>query len=315
MSDASAPRVIQPDPGAIAEAARVLLGGGLVALPTETVYGLAARADSADAVAAIYRAKGRPGFNPLIVHVADLAAAQALARFDDRAVALAEALWPGALTLVLPLREDAGLAPAVTAGLPTVALRYPAHPVMQAVLREAGVPLAAPSANRSGAISPTCADHVAASLGGAVDLILDGGPCAAGIESTIVALREGGGWQLLREGPVTQARIAGLLARKPDAVRSAKVEAPGQLASHYSPGKPLRLDAVAAEPDEFHIGFGAVAGDASLSESADLAQAAARLYALLHQAAVDPRARIAVAPIPAEGMGAAINDRLRRAAA
>lgn len=308
------PTIRPADAAGIAAAAGMLRDGGLVAVPTETVYGLAARADSADAVAAIYRAKGRPDFNPLIVHVPDLSVAEAIAEFDDRARILAEAFWPGALTLVLPLKEGARIAPAVTAGLPTIALRCPAHPAMRAVLKESGLPLAAPSANRSGGVSPTRADHVAASLGAAVDLILDGGACAAGIESTIVALRDSG-WQVLRPGPVTEAQLAKLLGPPLDATADSRIEAPGQLASHYAPGKPVRLDAAAAEVDEFLIGFGTIAGDATLSASGDLAEAAARLYECLHLAAAAPQARIAVAPIPAEGIGAAINDRLKRAAA
>jgi len=303
------------DPAGIAAAAAVLRDGGLVALPTETVYGLAARADRAEAVAAIYRAKGRPDFNPLIVHVPSVAAAKTLAEFDHRADALAAAFWPGALTLVLPLRADARVASAVTAGLPTIALRCPAHSVMRAVLDASAVPLAAPSANRSGGVSPTRAEHVAASLGSAVPLILDGGACVAGLESTIVALRDGGIWQILRPGPITEAQIAAVLGREADAVTSAAIEAPGQLASHYAPGKPVRLNAASAADDEFLIGFGPVAGDLSLSPTGDLAQAAAGLYAALHAGAASPKPRIAVAAIPEEGIGAAINDRLRRAAA
>lgn len=303
------------DPAGIAAAADLLRGGGLVALPTETVYGLAARADRTESVAAIYRAKGRPDFNPLIVHVPSVEAARTLAHFDDRAEALAMKFWPGALTLVLPLRTGAAIAPAVTAGLPTIALRCPAHPVMRTVLEASGLALAAPSANRSGAVSPTRAEHVAASLGDAVPLILDGGPCAAGLESTIVALREGGAWQVLRLGPIAEAEIFAILGREPDAVTSAAIEAPGQLASHYAPGKPLRLNAAAAEADEFLIGFGPVVGDVTLSPSGDLAEAAAGLYAALHAGAASPKPRIAVAAIPAAGIGAAINDRLRRAAA
>ncbi len=303
------------DPAGIAAAAAVLRDGGLVALPTETVYGLAARADRAEAVAAIYRAKGRPDFNPLIVHVPSVAAAKTLAEFDHRADALAAAFWPGALTLVLPLRADARVASAVTAGLPTIALRCPAHSVMRAVLDASAVPLAAPSANRSGGVSPTRAEHVAASLGSAVPLILDGGACAAGLESTIVALRDGGIWQILRPGPISEAQIAAVLGREADAVTSAAIEAPGQLASHYAPGKPVRLNAASAADDEFLIGFGPVAGDLSLSPTGDLAQAAAGLYAALHAGAASPKPRIAVATIPEEGIGAAINDRLRRAAA
>lgn len=302
------------DAEGLALAAERLLAGGLVALPTETVYGLAARADSAQAVAAIYRAKGRPDFNPLIVHVPDLAAAEAIAEFDERARQLAARFWPGALTLVLPLKAGARIAPAVTAGLDTIALRCPAHPVMRAVLAGCALPLAAPSANVSGGVSPTRAEHVAGSLGAAAGLVLDGGPCAAGIESTIAVLRETG-WQVLRPGPVTTAELAEVLGPPLDVAAAARIEAPGQLASHYAPGKPVRLGALVAEPDEFLIGFGSVAGDCSLSASGDLAEAAARLYECLHLAAAAPKARIAVAPIPAKGIGTAINDRLNRAAA
>lgn len=308
-------RIRLADGAGIAAAAQVLRGGGLVAVPTETVYGLAARADSAEAVAAIYRAKGRPDFNPLIVHVLDLAQARKLAHVDARAQLLAEHFWPGALTLVLPRREDAGLAAAVTAGLPSVAIRCPAHPAMRALLAETGLPLAAPSANRSGAVSPTAAAHVAASLGAGVAIILDGGTCAAGIESTIVALRPEG-WQVLRPGPVTEAQISALLGEENGLVTSSEaIEAPGQLASHYAPGKPVRLEAELAAEDEFHIGFGAVAGDFNLSPGGDLAEAASRLYEALHRAAAAAHPRVAVASIPDVAIGAAINDRLRRAAA
>lgn len=303
------------DDEGLAQAAAVIVAGGTVAVPTETVYGLAARADDDLAVAGIYRAKGRPDFNPLIVHVPDLAAAEALAVFDDRARKLAQAFWPGALTLVLPRRENAVLAAAVSAGLPTVALRCPAHPVMQALLRASGLALAAPSANRSGAVSPTSADHVAASLGNRVDLILDGGVTEQGIESTIVALRDDGGWQVLRPGPIDRDQLAVVLGQESQTFAPGGIEAPGQLASHYAPGKPVRLDAAKAEDGEFLIGFGAVAGDVSLSDRADLAEAAARLYACLHAGAAAMHPRIAVAPIPALGIGEAINDRLRRAAA
>lgn len=315
MADHTPARIVRADAAVIAEAAKVVRLGALVAVPTETVYGLAARADSDEAVAAIYRAKGRPDFNPLIVHVLGLEQAGALAVLDERTRRLANAFWPGALTMVLPKREDAPLAAAVTAGLPTVALRCPAHPVMRALLAESRLPLAAPSANRSGGVSPTSAAHVAASLGGRAGLILDGGTCDQGIESTIVALRGDGGWQILRPGPITQAQISAVLGTAPDAASSdSGIEAPGQLASHYAPGKPLRLGAVAAEQGEFHIGFGDVTGQFNLSPEGDLAGAAARLYAALHEAAEAPQPRIAVAPIPHEGIGAAINDRLRRAA-
>ncbi|WP_420606154.1 L-threonylcarbamoyladenylate synthase [Novosphingopyxis sp.] len=298
----------------IAEAAALLRVGEAVALPTETVYGLAADAASADAVAQIYRIKGRPSFNPLIVHVRDLAHGETLAHFDQRARDLAARFWPGPLTLVLPRRGDAPLAEAVTAGLPTVALRCPAHDVMQAVLRTSGLALAAPSANRSGAISPSEAVHVAASLGDRVQLILDGGPTRQGLESTIVKL-EDHGWRLLRTGPLSPEELIEALGSPPRAKTGQGIEAPGQLANHYAPVKPLRLNAQNAAPDEWWIGFGPVTGDDNLSSAGDLAEAAAHLYAALHRADAEGRARIAVAPVPEHGIGAAINDRLRRAAA
>ena len=302
------------DAAGITAAAEIIRVGGLVAVPTETVYGLAARADIDAAVAAIYRAKGRPTFNPLIVHVPDLASAERLAHFDERARLLATHFWPGPLTMVLPRRADAGLASAVSAGLPTVALRCPDHLVMQALLLECRLPLAAPSANRSGGVSPTSAAHVAVSLGDRVGLVLDGGETRRGIESTIVAVRDGGGWSILRPGPIDEAQIFAILG-PPDDATTSSIEAPGQLASHYAPGKPVRLDALAASSDEFLIGFGAVAGNVSLSVAGDLSEAAARLYACLHLAAASQCRCIAVAPIPQTGIGAAINDRLRRAAA
>jgi L-threonylcarbamoyladenylate synthase len=311
----SATHVIEADAAGIAAAAKLLRAGQPVAVPTETVYGLAARADSADAVAAIYRAKGRPSFNPLIVHVAGVEQGEEIAEFDARARLLAGQFWPGALTLVLPLREDARIAPAVSAGLPTIALRCPAHPAMRALLAETGLPLAAPSANRSGGVSPTTAQHVTASLGGRIPLVLDGGACAAGLESTIVALRQDGSWQLLRQGPIAEGRISEILGREPDVMTRPEIEAPGQLASHYSPGKPVRLGAWRAEADEFLIGFGDLAGDVNLSPAGDLTEAAARLYVCLHMAASAPQQKVAVARIPEEGLGAALNDRLRRAAA
>jgi len=314
MTGKSDPPTVMADAAGIARAAAVLRAGGLVAVPTETVYGLAARADRDEAVAAIYRAKGRPDFNPLIVHVSDLAMAATYAGIDDSARALAAEFWPGPLTMVLPARTGAPLARAVTAGLPTVALRCPAHPAMRALLQSCDFGLAAPSANRSGAVSPTTAAHVVSSLGGKVDLVLDGGPCEQGLESTIVALRGDGSWQVLRPGPVAEARISEVLGRESDVTAPTVIEAPGQLASHYAPGKPVRLNARTARADEFHIGFGAVRGDVNLSPTGDLAQAAARLYAALHDAAASARPSVAVAPIPQTGIGGAINDRLRRAA-
>lgn len=307
-------RVAKAESTAISEAVERLRAGAVVAIPTETVYGLAADASNADAVAQIYRTKGRPDFNPLIVHVRDHAAAERLAQFDDRASMLAVRFWPGPLTLVLPLQPDAPIAKAVTAGLPTIALRCPAHPVMQAVLKQSGLALAAPSANRSGGISPTRAEHVARSFGEAMPLVLDAGPCAAGLESTIVAIRENG-WQLLRPGPVTAAEIESLLDEPPLPVSDAKIEAPGQLASHYAPSKPVRLNAREAQSGEWHIGFGAVVGDDNLSPDGDLAEAASRLFDALHKGDASEATSIAVAPIPDEGIGVAINDRLKRAAA
>jgi len=289
---------------AIAEAARLIRAGEPVAVATETVYGLAADATNAAAVARIYAAKGRPSFNPLIVHVPDLAAAMQIGEFDETAQRLAEEHWPGPLTLVVPLRPDAGIASIVTAGLPTIGLRLPAHPAMQALLKAVGRPLAAPSANTSGAISPTRAEHVAKSLDGRIALILDSGPTERGLESTIVAATSGA-LRLLRPGPI---------AIDADFAPGAKIEAPGQLASHYAPSKPLRINATSAEADEFWIGFGSPQGGANLSPSGDLVEAAARLFDLLHQADASAKPRIAVAPVPSEGVGVAINDRLRRAA-
>jgi L-threonylcarbamoyladenylate synthase len=291
---------------AIAEAARLVLAGEAVAVPTETVYGLAADATNAEAVARIYAAKGRPSFNPLIVHVPDLAAAERIGSFDNEAKALAKAHWPGPLTLVVPLRENAGIASIVTAGLSTIAIRVPAHPAMQALLKVCRRPLAAPSANASGLISPTRASHVLASLNGRIPLVIDGGATQRGIESTIVAAT-GGRLRLLRRGPIE------IMAAKHD--KAAPIEAPGQLASHYAPNKPLRLDASEAKDGEFLIGFGPVGGDVTLSEAGDPIEAAARLFDLLHQADAAPQPRIAIAPVPGNGIAAAIRDRLRRAAA
>jgi L-threonylcarbamoyladenylate synthase len=337
-------RVMPYDGDSVAEAARLIRVGEPVAVPTETVYGLAADATDQAAVARIYAAKGRPSFNPLIVHVEGLAEAERLALFSELARRLAAAFWPGALTLVLPVRDDSGLAAAVTAGLPTVALRCPAHPVMQALLAAVGRPLAAPSANASGAISPTRAGHVLASLGGRIPLILDGGATERGLESTIVAVEEER-VRLLRPGPISWEEIEAALSppckggagggsaeggrnsalekvslRSPTHPQSlpsgeGRIEAPGQLASHYAPTKPLRLDATSARPEEWLIGFGAIDGDDTLSASGDVAEAAARLFDALHRADAQPPPRIAVAPIPSHGIGLAINDRLRRAAA
>jgi L-threonylcarbamoyladenylate synthase len=298
-------RVLPFSDDAIEKAARLILAGEPVAVPTETVYGLAADATNAEAVAGIYEAKGRPSFNPLIVHVPDSAAAERIGDFTAEARRLAEQHWPGPLTLVVPLRKGSGVASIVTAGLPTIGLRVPSHPAMQALLRAAGRPLAAPSANASGSISPTRAEHVLRSLDGRIPLIIDGGATQRGLESTIVAAT-GGSLRLLRPGPIQ-------LEAEPAA--SSRVEAPGQLASHYAPSKPLRLNATSADDDEFLIGFGPVTGDATFSSSGDLVEAAAQLFDLLHQADASPKRRIAAAPVPNEGLGVAINDRLKRAAA
>jgi L-threonylcarbamoyladenylate synthase len=298
-------RVLPFANAAIAEAARLIRAGEPVAVPTETVYGLAADATNAEAVARIYAAKGRPAFNPLIVHVPDLAAAERIGQFDGAARQLARKHWPGPLTIVLPLRREAGIAAIVTAGLPTIGLRVPSHPAMQALLAAAGLPLAAPSANASGAISPTRAEHVVKSLGGRIPLVIDGGPTERGLESTIVAAT-GGPLRLLRPGPVAVDAAP---------AEAGRIEAPGQLPSHYAPTKPLRLNATRAGPSEYLIGFAGVRGDASLSPTGDLVEAAARLFDLLHEADASAKSGIAVAPVPEEGLGAAINDRLRRAAA
>ena len=304
MATPTPTRVIPFSNDAIAEAARLILAGEPVAVPTETVYGLAADATNAEAVARIYKAKGRPSFNPLIVHVPDLAAAAAIGDFDDQARELASRHWPGPLTLVVPIRNGAQIASLVTAGLPTIALRVPAHPAMQSLLKAVGRPLAAPSANASGRISPPRASHVLASLDGRIPLIIDGGATERGIESTIVAAM-GGKLRLLRRGPIeVQADES-----------STGIEAPGMMPSHYAPAKPLRLDALDAAADEFLIGFGPIAGDVSLSSGGDVVEAAAHLFDLLHQADASPRPRIAIAPIGGDGLAAAIRDRLKRAAA
>ena len=297
-------RVVPFSDAAIAEAAELIRAGEPVAIATETVYGLAADATNPAAVARIYAAKSRPSFNPLIVHVRDLAAAQAIGEFSPEPLDLAHEHWPGPLTLVVPLKPESGIASLVTAGLETIALRVPGHRAMQALLHAASRPLAAPSANASGSISPTRAEHVLKSLGGKIALIIDDGPTERGIESTIVAATRGP-LRLLRLGPIEVDSAAS---------SGEQVESPGQLASHYAPSKPLRLNAAEAEDDEFLIGFGPVAGDISLSPSSDLTEAAARLFDLLHIADVSTKARITVAPVPDYGLGAAINDRLRRAA-
>jgi L-threonylcarbamoyladenylate synthase len=306
-------RLLPYNGSTIAEAARLVIDGWPVAVPTETVYGLAADATNNEAVARIYAAKGRPSFNPLIVHVAGIEDAERIAVFSPAAHAVASAFWPGPVTLVLPVREGARLAAAVTAGLPTVALRCPAHPAMRDLLAAAARPLAAPSANASGGISPTRAEHVVKSLAGRIHLVVDGGETALGLESTIVGFPEGR-ISLLRAGPVPFATIAAAAGLPPGAAAGG-IEAPGQLKSHYAPAKPLRLGATAAQSDEWLIGFGEVGGDDTLSASGDLREAASRLFEALHRADNAAKPRIAVAPVPRHGIGEAINDRLARAAA
>jgi L-threonylcarbamoyladenylate synthase len=302
--------ILPADASGIACAVELLRDGQPVALPTETVYGLAADATNGEAVARVYEAKGRPSFNPLIVHVSGLSMAQELVDVSPTALDLMARFWPGPLTLVLPLRRTAAIARIVTAGLPTLAVRCPDHPVMQAVIEGLGRPVAAPSANASGRISPTRSAHVAESLGGRIPLILDDGPTRAGLESTIVAV-EGETVRLLRPGAVPAERLGDVLGPS----EPSRITAPGQLASHYSPDQPVRLDAATSLPHEYHIGFGTVEGDDSLSPRGDLAEAAANLFDALHRAQASGRPAIAVAPIPGHGLGAAINDRLRRAAA
>lgn len=309
-------QTLPPDAESLARAAELLRAGGLVAFPTETVYGLGGDARKDQAVAGIFAAKGRPRFNPLIVHLPDLAAARHYAVFDDRAVALAAAFWPGPLTMVLPAQPGAGLSPLVTADLPTVALRVPAHPVARALLAAFGGPLAAPSANPSGKVSPTCAAHVLDGLSGRIDAVIDGGDCAVGVESTIVGLD--GPARLLRPGGVPSEAIEALLG-VPLLPAEARVTAPGQLASHYAPEARVRLGVTAPDAGEVWVGFGPDCAGAALtlSETGDLVQAAANLFRMIR--AADALAglggRIGFAPVPDTGIGRAINDRLRRAAA
>ncbi|MES1156811.1 MAG: L-threonylcarbamoyladenylate synthase [Alphaproteobacteria bacterium] len=299
----------------IEAAAEILRAGGLVVFPTETVYGLGGDARNPQAVARIYAAKGRPQFNPLIAHVPGLDEAQTHARLHSKAVALAEKFWPGPLTLVAPRRAASSVCELTCAGLATIALRAPAHPMARALLEAFGAPIAAPSANRSGHVSATTAEHARADLGDVVDAVLDGGPSEHGLESTIVAVDEGGRATLLRPGAIARAEIEAITG--PLAAPSANIEAPGMMASHYAPRAQLRLDVTAPEPGEAYLAFGAPAppGGLSLSATGDLVQAAANLYAHLRALDATGAASIAVAPIPNTGLGEAIRDRLARAAA
>ena len=305
------PGAVHP-PSDLPSLAALLRAGELVAFPTETVYGLGADATNSDAVLKIYETKGRPRFNPLIVHVADLAMAEALVRFSPMARKLAQ-FWPGPLTLVLPKRPEAGLSDLVTAGLDTVGIRIPAHPLALELIRAAGRPLAAPSANRSGKLSPTTAAQVERSFGGAVP-VLEGGASQAGVESTILAV-EGDVVTQLRAGALPRDEIEAAIGQPVVVAKhDAAIAAPGMLASHYAPNATLRLDAERAEAGETWLGFGPGPIGANLSPSGDLREAARNLFSMLHQ--LDEGAtRIAVAPIPRRGLGEAINDRLKRAAA
>jgi len=315
--------IVEPTAATIAEAAKLLREGGLVAFPTETVYGLGGDATNERAVAAIFEAKGRPQFNPLISHVLDTDEAKRYVRWSETADKLARHFWPGPLTLVLPRTPNSAIALLATAGLDTVAIRAPSHSVAQGLIRSAGRPIAAPSANRSGAISPTRAEHVADSLGDRVKLILDGGPSLVGLESTVLDLTTNT-TTLLRPGGATREAIEAVIGpiALSDALPTGNAarKSPGQLRSHYAPGRPVRLNATSVGPDEGLLAFGPnpPAGavlTSNLSPSGDLGEAAANLFAQLRALDRPGIGRIAVMPIPESGLGLAINDRLRRAAA
>jgi L-threonylcarbamoyladenylate synthase len=306
--------LIQNTPTGITQAAAVLTNGGLCAFPTETVYGLGADARNDAAVAGIFEAKGRPQFNPLIVHVASFEEAEKLGVFNSEARALAQAFWPGPLTIVVPLRPHSGLSALVTAGLGSVGLRVPAGGNAAALLREFGGPIAAPSANPSGKISPSSAAHVLDGLSGQIEAILDGGPCRVGLESTIVGCVETA--TFLRAGGLPKEEIEASLGHPLASAVEGKISAPGQLLSHYAPNAPVRLNATTKKVGEFLIGFGNTEGaDLTLSQNGDLREAAANLFTVLHQANAKNATAIAIAPIPETGLGRAINDRIKRAAA
>jgi L-threonylcarbamoyladenylate synthase len=299
----------------ILHAAEVLRRGGLVAFPTETVYGLGANALDETAIAKVYAAKERPSFNPLIVHVRSQDEAKRYGQFDESSESLAGAFWPGSLTLVVPRTDDCAVPLLASAGLDTIALRVPAHPVALAMLQALGGPVVAPSANPSGRISPTTAQHVRDGLGPEVDLILDGGPCRVGVESTVVRIVDDTAY-LLRSGAIARAAIEDVLKTQLRMAHGSAMHSPGQMESHYAPRARVRLNAEAPLPGEVYIGFDRHAyGPYSLSPSGDIVEAAANLYGLLHVADALAPASIAIAPIPSEGLGEAINDRLRRAAA
>jgi L-threonylcarbamoyladenylate synthase len=313
-------RRIQPTLSEIGDAARALRQGKLVAFPTETVYGLGGYATSDRAVAAIFAAKGRPSFNPLIVHVANISEAAQFAELTSKAQTVARRFWPGPLTLVLPRRRDCRISLLATAGLDSVAIRVPAHTIAQTLLMMTGLPLAAPSANPSGRLSPTSADHVLGDLGDKVEYVIDGGPCPVGVESTVLSLLEDRP-RILRPGAVTADALAEVLQElvpiETSADDSAAPRSPGRLLSHYAPSLPVRLNAATAEPGDALLGFGPAAPKEALnlSSAGDLQEAAANLFSMLRRLD-DPQYRaIAVMPVPETGLGIAINDRLRRAAA
>ncbi|MBX2804568.1 MAG: threonylcarbamoyl-AMP synthase [Hyphomicrobiales bacterium] len=314
------PELLTITPETIQRAAHCLRDGGLVAFPTETVYGLGANALDGRAVARIFETKGRPQFNPLIVHVSELAQVETFAHFNEQAQRLAEIFWPGPLTLVLARRAGSGLSELVSAGLPTVAIRVPSHPAARNLIAASGAPVAAPSANPSGQVSPTQAAHVAADLGSKVDMILDGGQCKAGLESTIIALT-GDTPTLLRAGSLAREAIEDALG-EPLSRRThgATPQAPGMLTSHYAPRAYLRLNAEFPQPGDAFLGFGSITGQSSdkvlnLSASGNLREAAANLFSSLRELDATGARTISIAPIPEHGLGEAINDRLRRAAA
>jgi len=319
MTAEPATRVLRADPAAIEAAACCLTAGGLVAFPTETVYGLGAAAGNGAAIARLYAAKGRPRFNPLIAHVADVTAARRCGRFDSAAEQLAAAFWPGPLTLVLPKQADCGVAHLALAGLDSVAVRVPAHPVALALLAAFKEPVVAPSANRSGHVSPTSAVHVLADLRGRIDMVLDGGNCPIGVESTVVACV--GAPRLLRPGGLPRDEIERVIGRALDIAPTAdeKPLAPGMLSSHYAPKARLRLNASEAEPGEALLAFGAApASDAltlNLSPRGDLIEAATNLFSHLRALDASGAKTVAVMRVPRKGLGEAINDRLARAAA
>lgn len=314
--------LLPPDDTSLTRAAEQLNNGGLVAFPTETVYGLGGDATNPTAVAAIFEAKARPTFNPLIVHVKDLSAAEALGVFDATARTIARTFWPGPLSIVVPRQKNGAVCDLACAGGDTVALRVPAHPVAQALLEKADLPLAAPSANPSGRLSPTTAQHVAEGFPGSDILIVDGGPCPLGLESTVVACTADGAVRLLRNGAVSREDLARHVGNIDDATEpdGDTLPSPGMLARHYAPRIPLRLDAQTVEPDEALLAFGpnGPAGATmtlNLSTTGDLKEAAANLFAMLHELEQSGARRIAAMPVPEGGLGRAINDRLRRGAA